>query len=154
MDVELHWSDVGFAASLMALSPLLGLLARRWRRRRPATRTRRSRTHWEWLPFMFGASVATADLPRVLGASDAVTSIVDTCGHVLAKTTVLILVRALRGRTPRHHPLTAASRRSRRRTSRPRPGTSQVAGAAPGVLGRPIGGRTAVQCCREGGEGR
>ncbi|MFC9328426.1 hypothetical protein [Kitasatospora sp. NPDC057015] len=93
MQFEVHWSDVGIAASMMGLSLLLSLLVRLWRRKHPRTRTRRSRTHWEWMPFMFGLTVVTAELPRVLGASDADTSIADTGAHVLALTTVLMLVR-------------------------------------------------------------
>ncbi|GAA0660928.1 hypothetical protein GCM10010193_09900 [Kitasatospora atroaurantiaca] len=89
-----QWSVVWEGATAIALSFILSLGTRWWRQRRPSTMVRQRRSHLEWLPFMFGAVVVVAALPRTLGASASTVSLADTLAHVLALTTVFMALRA------------------------------------------------------------
>ncbi|MEU9120165.1 hypothetical protein AB0C96_09930 [Streptomyces sp. NPDC048506] len=71
-------------------------MATRRRRRGRQTEVRwRSRTHWQWLPFMFGLVVAIGELSRLLDVPDSWAAISDTVAHVLALTTIFMVVRAV-----------------------------------------------------------
>lgn len=63
----LHWSDLWVPASLIVLSLILSLVTRRGRHRRQTAVSRGSRTHWEWLPFVFGPAAALRRPPAGIG---------------------------------------------------------------------------------------
>lgn len=93
MQIAVGWWDLSVPAVFMLLSVLLALLTRRWQRRRAGAVKWRSRTHWEWLPFMFGLTVMIIELPRVLGAPESVVSICDTLAGVFGLTAVFMIAR-------------------------------------------------------------
>ncbi|MET8324681.1 hypothetical protein [Streptomyces sp. NPDC005181] len=95
MQLTVDWWDLWTPVSMMALSVILSLGTRRWRQRRQAAVSWRSRTHWEWLPFMFGLVVVVAELSRLLDVPDPGIAISDVVAHVLALTTVFVVVRAV-----------------------------------------------------------
>ncbi|QIY96003.1 hypothetical protein HEP87_20700 [Streptomyces sp. S1D4-11] len=95
MQIAVHWGDLWVPVSMMALSVILSLGTRRWRRKRQAAVMSRSRTHWEWLPFMFGLVVAIAELARLLDVPGPGITISDVVAHVLALTTVFMVARTL-----------------------------------------------------------
>lgn len=80
---------------MMLLSVILSLVTRRWRHRRQTAVRWRSRTHWEWLPFMFGPVAATTELSLLLDVPDAWTTISDVIARALALTTVFMAVRTV-----------------------------------------------------------
>ncbi|MFD0505846.1 hypothetical protein ACFQ0G_29240 [Streptomyces chiangmaiensis] len=77
------------------MSVILSLGTRRWRRKRQAAVKSRSRTHWEWVPFMFGLVVVIAELARLLDVPDPGITIADVVARVFALTTVFLVVRTL-----------------------------------------------------------
>lgn len=92
MQFTVHWSDLWVPASLIVLSVILSL----WTRRRRQTAVRRgSRTHWEWLPFMFGLATALGELSLLLDLPDPWTTIIDVIARALALTTVFMAVRTV-----------------------------------------------------------
>ncbi|KAB1989906.1 hypothetical protein [Streptomyces triticiradicis] len=95
MQITVHWEDLAAPVLLMVLSLVLSLVTRRWRRRRQAAVRWRSRTHWEWLPFMFGLVVVIAELVRLLGVPDPWITVSDTIARVFAITTVFMAVRVV-----------------------------------------------------------
>lgn len=95
MQLTVHWGDLWAPVSMMALSVILSLGTRWWRRKRQAAVMSRSRTHWEWLPFMFGLVVAIAELARLLDIPDPGITISDVVARVLALTSVFMVVRTL-----------------------------------------------------------
>lgn len=95
MQLTVHWEDLWAPLSMMALSFALSWGTRRWRRRRRTAERWRSRTHWEWLPFMFGLVAVVAELARLLDLPDTWITICDAFARAFALTTVLIAVRAV-----------------------------------------------------------
>ncbi|MEU6809519.1 hypothetical protein ABZ920_11020 [Streptomyces sp. NPDC046831] len=99
MQLTVHWSDLWAPASLIVLSAVLSWVT--GRRRRTAVR-QGSRTHWEWLPFMFGLTTALGELSLLLGLPDPWTTVIDVLARAFALTTVFMVFRifcilALRG---------------------------------------------------------
>ncbi|GAO05681.1 hypothetical protein NCG97_15885 [Streptomyces lydicamycinicus] len=95
MPLTVHWGDLWVPASMMVLSVFLSLGARAWRRRRQAAARWRSRTHWEWLPFLFGLVVAIGELSRLLDLPDPGATISEVVSRALALTTVFLAFRAV-----------------------------------------------------------
>ncbi|WP_128379746.1 hypothetical protein [Streptomyces cavernae] len=96
MELTVHWSDLWTPAVLMALSFVLSRWTGRWRRRRQSAAVRsRARTHWEWLPFMFGLVAAIAELARLLEVPDTWLPVADAAARVFAITTVFMVARAV-----------------------------------------------------------
>ena len=95
MELPVQWGDLWAPVSLMLLSVVLSRATRRWRLRRRAVVMWRSRTHWEWLPFMFGSVAVTAELSRLLDLPDPGIAISDVVARALALTTVFMIVRTL-----------------------------------------------------------
>ncbi|AOP46067.1 hypothetical protein [Streptomyces lydicus] len=95
MQLTVQWGDLWVPVSMMVLSVLLSVGTRRWRRRRQAAVRWRSRTHWEWLPFLFGLVVVIAELSRLLDVPAPGAAIADVVARVLALTTVFMIFRAL-----------------------------------------------------------
>ncbi|MCX5557697.1 hypothetical protein [Streptomyces sp. NBC_00038] len=93
MQLTVHWGDLWVPVSMIVLSVTLSPVTRRWRRKRQAAVRWRSRTHWEWLPFMFGLVVAIAELSRLLDVPDPWITISDVIVRALALTTVFMAVR-------------------------------------------------------------
>ncbi|WP_441250265.1 hypothetical protein [Kitasatospora sp. McL0602] len=52
------------------------------------------RTHWEWVPFMFGVVGVVGALPRAVGASAEVLLFTDTLGRAVGTTAYFMVVRA------------------------------------------------------------
>lgn len=93
MQLTVHWGDLWVPVSMMLLSIILSLVTHRRRRKRQVPVRWRSRTYWEWLPFMFGLVVAIGELWRLLDVSESVIAIAATVDRVLALTTVFMAVR-------------------------------------------------------------
>ena len=95
MQLIAHWGDLWVPVSMIVLSVILSLVTRRWRHRRRAAVRWRSRTHWEWLPFMFGLVVAIAEVSQLLDVPDPWITISDVIAYALAITTVFMAVRTV-----------------------------------------------------------
>ncbi|PWI09393.1 hypothetical protein DIZ27_16980 [Streptomyces sp. NWU339] len=95
MQLTVHWWDLWAPVSMIALSVILSRATRRRRHRRQTAVRWGSRTHWEWLPFMFGLTVAVAELPLLLGVPDPWTTVSDVIARALALTTVFMAVRTV-----------------------------------------------------------
>ncbi|MFC8092220.1 hypothetical protein [Streptomyces sp. NPDC057301] len=95
MQLTVQWGDLWAPVCLMVLSIILSLGTRGWRRNRRAAVMWRSRTHWEWLPFMFGSVAAIAELARLLDVPGPGIAIADVIARVLALTTVFMFFRTL-----------------------------------------------------------
>ncbi|GAB2813602.1 hypothetical protein GCM10027073_52340 [Streptomyces chlorus] len=94
MQLSVHWWDLWVPVSMIVLSVILSRATRRLHKRQTAVRWG-SRTHWEWLPFMFGLTVAIGELSLLLGVPDSWTTISDVTTRALALTTVFMAIRAV-----------------------------------------------------------
>ncbi|MBL3671625.1 hypothetical protein JL475_38330 [Streptomyces sp. M2CJ-2] len=95
MQLTVHWWDLWTPVSMMALSVVLSLVTRRRRHKRQTAVRWRSRTHWEWLPFMFGLVAVIVELSLLLDVPDPWTTISDVVARALALTTVFMAVRTV-----------------------------------------------------------
>jgi hypothetical protein len=95
VQVTVHWSDLWVPASMIVLSVVLSAVTRRRRHERQAAVRRGSRTHWEWLPFMFGVATALGELSILLELSESWTTIIDMLARAFALTTVFMVFRAV-----------------------------------------------------------
>lgn len=95
MQLTVQWSDLWVPASMIALSVVLSSVTRRRRRRRQTAVRQGSRTHWEWLPFMFGLATALGELSVLLDLPDPWTTIIDVTSRALALTTVFMAFRTM-----------------------------------------------------------
>lgn len=95
MQLTVHWSDLWVPASMIVLSVILSLVTRRRRHRRQTAVRRGSRTHWEWLPFVFGLATALGELSLLLDLPDPCTTIIDVIARAFALTTVFMVFRAI-----------------------------------------------------------
>ncbi|MFD7860907.1 hypothetical protein [Streptomyces sp. NPDC059783] len=95
MQVEVVWSDLWVPVFLMMLSVVLDLLARRRRVRSSRPVRPGARTHWWWLPFMFGLSTALGELAVLLDVPGAWTTVLEAVSYVFAVTTVFMAVRVV-----------------------------------------------------------
>ncbi|MFC9956953.1 hypothetical protein ACFVIB_06290 [Streptomyces nigra] len=95
MQLTVHWSDLWVPASMIVLSVVLSSVTRRRRHKRATAVSRGSRTHWEWLPFMFGVATALGELSILLELSDSWTTIIDMLARAFALTTVFMVFRAV-----------------------------------------------------------
>ncbi|MFC7843053.1 hypothetical protein [Streptomyces sp. NPDC057382] len=95
MQLTVHWSDLWVPASLIVLSVILSSVTRRRRHRRQTAVRQGSRTHWEWLPFVFGLATALGELSLLLDLPDPWTTIIDVMARALALTTVFMVFRTV-----------------------------------------------------------
>jgi hypothetical protein len=80
---------------MIVLSVILSLVTRRRRHRRQTALRRGSRTHWEWLPFVFGLATALGELSLLLDLPDPWTTVIDMIARVFALTTVFMVFRVV-----------------------------------------------------------
>ncbi|GED84206.1 hypothetical protein TNCT6_12910 [Streptomyces sp. 6-11-2] len=95
MQLTVHWWDLWVPLSLIVLSVILSRATRRQRHKRQTAVKWGSRTHWEWLPFMFGLTVAIGELSLLLDVPDPWTTISDTSARALGLTTVFMAARTV-----------------------------------------------------------
>ncbi|MGW9397825.1 hypothetical protein [Streptomyces sp. NPDC055642] len=92
MQLTVHWSDLWVPASMIVLGIILSSVTRR---RRQTAVSKGSRTHWEWLPFVFGLATALGELSLLLDLPDPWTTILDVIARALALTTVFMVFRTV-----------------------------------------------------------